>query len=490
MSNVFFVIPFAGRRDAQSWDTARALLAATLRSIFSQTDPNFGVFIAGHEAPAIPELEDPRVRFLSAGFDKPAHPSEAMRDKYRKKRMVLQAVAKAGGGDAIFMDADDLVSSRLVAFVREANHPNGLLFTHGYIWDAAAARLAPIPGAYKTPFYKHCGSCMVLRVGPGDAPAGGAYKGSRAEAYKRHAEYGEIAAAQGRPLAEISLPAMVYVVNTGAGDSETRNPKTEERLARISSSAIEITPTIKQTFTLAPTRPRAKGSAQRFIDAQGEMLAAALANGEERERRVAITRIIEKCFIDYAVEVAPPLILEIGAHEATFSAAMQKRLPNAHCIAVEANPMVFEAHHSNLIARGVDYRHACVSDATEAACLKVPIKDGKPRLKMGSINADTQAREFLEFLVNTVALDAIAPIQRNVMWVDVEGGVAQVLASGPRMLAQCDALYIEVEKQRRWADQAIDAEIVSTLSKYDLRPVLRDAARDRWQYNALFVRER
>ena len=44
----------------------------------------------------------------------------------------------------------------------------------------------------------------------------------------------------------------------------------------------------------------------------------------------------------------PTLVLELGAHEAAFSAWAKRRFPDARCVALEANPYVYEEYRERL----------------------------------------------------------------------------------------------------------------------------------------------
>ena len=76
----------------------------------------------------------------------------------------------------------------------------------------------------------------------------------------------------------------------------------------------------------------------------------------------------------------------------------------------------------------------------------------------------------------------------NAMWIDVEGALALVFDGAGRTLRNCQALYVEMESSARWEGQMIDTDVVSSLSAYGLKPVLRDIQKTCLQYNAIFVR--
>lgn len=251
MKRDFFVaIPFAGFRSEQQWSTICRRLQSTLQSILSSTDPDFKVIIAGHERPAFPELDDPRIRFLTAPFQKPSDPTGFRPDKGKKKNIVLRKIRDEGGGDVLIADADDHISRNLVAFTRETDHPYGHIFSKGYVFDLANGNLAPIPGAWTNPFDKVCGTCRILRLSPEDIGPD-----RYASAVKVHPQTEKISAELGRPLNAIDWPAAVYVLGTRGTISVdfNRSKEWQERIrSRVSKTAIPITDGMIAEFNLGP----------------------------------------------------------------------------------------------------------------------------------------------------------------------------------------------------------------------------------------------
>ncbi len=62
--------------------------------------------------------------------------------------MLLGAVRKLGGGYVMMLDADDLVSNRLVEYVLNDKDPHGYIVEVGYAYDWKANLIAPIPGVW------------------------------------------------------------------------------------------------------------------------------------------------------------------------------------------------------------------------------------------------------------------------------------------------------------------------------------------------------
>ena len=71
-------------------------------------------------------------------------------------------------------DADDLVSDKLVAYVRRDRDPNGYLVTDGYMFDAGRGYFAPFPFPDSPPdmhFFQECATCSMPFLVAEELPA-------------------------------------------------------------------------------------------------------------------------------------------------------------------------------------------------------------------------------------------------------------------------------------------------------------------------------
>lgn len=233
------------------------------------------------------------------------------------------------------------------------------------------------------------------------------------------------------------------------------------------------------------------------LESQAKLLLASLCAEPERDKaqRGAITAALSEQFVDLVVMLKPDLVLEIGAHEASFSSRVANALPASRVIAFEAHPHVYDKHKARVLADKVDYRHACVSDGPGTVTLKVPLKQSNEKRTMGSLLIDTRAKGFVDYQVPGDTLDAHlgAEAQRtNVMWIDVEGAIGQVLSGAAQAIDNCQALYAEVEVEPRWKGQMVEKDVTRILTERGMTPVLRDIQRQvegrEWQHNVLYVR--
>jgi FkbM family methyltransferase len=205
-----------------------------------------------------------------------------------------------------------------------------------------------------------------------------------------------------------------------------------------------------------------------------------------------MTRTLSEGFEELVTMLAPRTIVEVGAHEASFSCKLKKRVPSARVVAFEANPDVHAKYEDEVTSHGVEYVSRCISDVSETVRFSMPIhpKHGAAT-GMGSVMTDTGYEEFKTYDVPAVPLDdflGAAADLSSAIWVDVEGAMGKVMGGATRTLANCVALYGEIETKQRWAGQVTDQEVVPILLSYGLVPLLRDVQRH-WQYNILCIRD-
>ncbi len=116
----------------------------------------------------------------------------------------------------MMLDADDLVSNRLVDYVLKDGDPNGYLVESGYAYDWKANLIAPIPGVWGKGFDNVCGSCSVINFAPDDLPplrGGDESVDYLAKHLKQHSHWKHVMREAGRPLKSLPFPAAVYVLN-------------------------------------------------------------------------------------------------------------------------------------------------------------------------------------------------------------------------------------------------------------------------------------
>ena len=247
-----FGVPLIARGSCRDWGLVDRLLALTLRSVLAQRDADWCLVLAGHDQPACWDAvaSDPRCVWLQADWPADA-PDRANNDGGRKKWLVKQWMAEAGGGLLMFLDADDWVDRDLVGVARAsigADHVGGLV-AHGLAVDVASGRAAPFP-IDGFAFHELCGSSTVARVDPA---------GAREVDRDPHAvlgSHGDWAKAEW-PLATLDVQG-AFLVGTGQSHSEDAGPYTEWRRAFVDTvrrTGMPLDPATAERFGVPADAP-------------------------------------------------------------------------------------------------------------------------------------------------------------------------------------------------------------------------------------------
>jgi hypothetical protein len=256
----FFCIPLQPKANAKNWERVCAVLNQTLRSIQNQINQSFTVFIAGQDEPDIEADIAIKINWLEANWIVQDLNNEKLRDKRRKRILLLRAVRQAGGGYVMMLDADDLVSNKLVDYVLTDRNPNGYIIEKGYAYDWGNGCIAPIPGAWSKTFDSVCGSCSVIKFGLQDLPlprGAEADEGSPnlATQLKQHSQWKHVMSDLGRPLAVVPFPAAVYVLNHSNNlHYSIKAMRQQEVPLRIAKRKLPVTPELSREFSL-PNAP-------------------------------------------------------------------------------------------------------------------------------------------------------------------------------------------------------------------------------------------
>jgi len=499
-----FCVPLLPKAVAADWGIVVDLLEDTLTSLENQHDHRFVLLLAGHEMPELRRRYSFEIIFLQADWPTGSEIGEKLRDKRWKRRLLLRELRARGGGYAMFLDADDLVSNRLVEHVLNDGNPNGYVIEQGYAYDRLNRRIAPIPGAWSGSFDSVCGSCTVIKFNRDDLPADGdSSEQTLGMQLKRHSEWKEVMSGVGRPLAPVPFPAAVYVLNHSQNLHNAIKQNRDQQVPRkIAQRAIDLDADLRTEFSIRTDQHYLTYSGEsamnasmtkQLLDIQGTILENAIRGEDESHYRKALVKDFERVFHTLLREVNPEIVLEVGAHEATFSRVMKRLLPERRIVAMEANASVFQKHAEYLQVRGIEYVNLAATDKAGIVSFNVPLKvDHKERATMGSLLTDSQSAAHNVYEVPGVPLDDFLgedADRPNAMWIDVEGAIGTVLKGATRTLSNCLALYAEVEPTERWPGQMLDHGVIDELAQFGLVPIARDVQRRNWQYNVIFVRE-
>jgi hypothetical protein len=160
---VSFLIPFASRKIKSKWQIACVHLRQTLKSIQNSTNGNYSVVVAGNEAPDFDLCFDSRFHFLSLHHVVPSRENYFVSVTLDKLTKIAAAwdYAKSTWNPKYVMklDADDLISSRLVDWLDKTGGEAGYLIKHGWLWRSGARYFIQ-----RTEYFdRTCGSCLIIR---------------------------------------------------------------------------------------------------------------------------------------------------------------------------------------------------------------------------------------------------------------------------------------------------------------------------------------
>jgi hypothetical protein len=161
---VAFLIAIASPRRPKDWNLACAYFKQTLSSIFNSTNGNYCVVVAGHEPPDFQLPQDPRFKFLSLDHPLPSLENgyylAAVKDKMIKLEAAWEYAKSMWNPQYVMkLDWDDLVSSRLVGWLENADGDAGYLIKNGWVWRSGSRYLIQCTEY----FDRVCGSCLIIR---------------------------------------------------------------------------------------------------------------------------------------------------------------------------------------------------------------------------------------------------------------------------------------------------------------------------------------
>lgn len=149
-----FIIPFKPESQSIDWQDDNRLLNRTIHCILSQTNDDFGIWVVYTDEP-LNKIQHEKVSYIQYPDPFRYYDEIPDADKYFHlfKRKLFMArfydkgkkvtygceKAKAAGCDYLMcVDSDDLISNRIVEFVKQNNRYNkadGWYIPYGYIWE-------------------------------------------------------------------------------------------------------------------------------------------------------------------------------------------------------------------------------------------------------------------------------------------------------------------------------------------------------------------
>jgi hypothetical protein len=159
---VVFLIPFASRRVRPKWEIACAHLRQTLKSIQNSSNGNYCVVVAGHEEPDFDVCFDSGFHFVFLNHPIGSHENyhvSLVQDKLTKIGAAWDYAKQTWKPRYVMkLDADDFISSKLVAWLDKAGGEAGYLIKHGWLWYSGSRLIE------RTEYLDRvCGSCLIIR---------------------------------------------------------------------------------------------------------------------------------------------------------------------------------------------------------------------------------------------------------------------------------------------------------------------------------------
>lgn len=238
----FFVVPLRSKQTSNDWEGVCRSFNWTLGSIFNQGDPDFRVYVVVHETPRVEIPTDDRLTIIEVDFAPPSDVPGQMRDKANKVHLAGTEIRKAGGGFIMKVDADDLVSNRIVGHVKAHPAVDGWYIRTGYELLFQKNRIRKAPR-----FNNFCGTSTIFHNTPDELPADMS-DADEPDVFKRylirgkHHFFVEDMSALGKTAREIPFPGAIKTIDTG------------DNLSQLSMWA---TPTgFKRTLVRAAYRPK------------------------------------------------------------------------------------------------------------------------------------------------------------------------------------------------------------------------------------------
>jgi hypothetical protein len=163
-----FITPLRSPKMSDNWPRICGLFERTATSVFRQTTPDFRHVVVCHEPPPLKRTFDRRLEFITGDFPLPekSRPAPSLThdawpamsdDKLNKLVAGLQRARELNSDFVMLLDADDLVSRRLVAHVLSHPTADGWFVERGWRYEYGRQWIETLDG-----FNQVSSSCNVL----------------------------------------------------------------------------------------------------------------------------------------------------------------------------------------------------------------------------------------------------------------------------------------------------------------------------------------
>ncbi|MCM3616818.1 hypothetical protein M3936_04395 [Sutcliffiella horikoshii] len=163
---ICFGISFKSKKVCRDWQVVQKNLANTLRSILNNSNSNYIIVVAGHEKPSLIEIENKKIKWITASFPPPIGPRGFNLDK-RKKRILIGAYLKTINFNGFYMhlDADDLIHFKFVEYLNTLSFKKAFIIRESLMVNTNKKEIW-----LTKKFYQHCGSSSVIYFSTNELP--------------------------------------------------------------------------------------------------------------------------------------------------------------------------------------------------------------------------------------------------------------------------------------------------------------------------------
>lgn len=227
---IIFAIALRNKKSSNNWNNVVNDFNSTIKSLFNQIDPNFLIYVSCNEIPDLYQKYDDRLKFFTVDNPVPKVWIEAARDKFWKYSVIACEIKKylintdhpENGVFVMPIDADDLFSCQISAYVNRHSDENGFVSDYGFVYHKGKNFLEKYPD-----MHTFCGSCNIIKMYPDDLPDSmpdsslcfdKETAGKLNERYPirwNHNEVVEKYEKLGKPFKKLPFPSTIYCLNNG-----------------------------------------------------------------------------------------------------------------------------------------------------------------------------------------------------------------------------------------------------------------------------------
>ncbi|WP_008312552.1 glycosyltransferase family A protein [Leptolyngbya sp. PCC 6406] len=220
-----FIIPFRSQYTTDNWSQACAFLQRTLTSICNQTDQDFKVLVVCSEIPD-GVIKNPKIDFIRSTLPIPNSFQEKCKDSKIKTRIGIFYAQYLNPSFVMSVDADDLVSNRLVEYTKKNFKGQGLFFDKGYLYVEGENKVF----LKRKDFYKWCGTCNIFRFGIFDIPESTEFNYFSEEVMANtyclhHSTAPKLLMEKGMSMEPLPFPGAIYSIDNGINVSSASKKK-------------------------------------------------------------------------------------------------------------------------------------------------------------------------------------------------------------------------------------------------------------------------